>query len=133
MRIINLKCNNDESLKYSILLSFHYYDISHNPKRITKLRKYEDRYIFTHNTPREFEIYNPNISLTIIDENNNIIYHSTNNSTIKVKIVKINNHRYAGLKPIENKYIKLKELLRSFTHEEIKNTITQKIIYQLQP
>ena len=72
---------------------------------------------------------NPNISLTIVDENNNIMYHPTNNSAIKVKVVKINNHRYAGMKPIKNKYIKLKELLRSFTQEEIKDMIMQKIIY----
>ena len=129
MKIINLKCSNEDSLKYSILLSLHYYDISHNPERITKLKKYEDRYIFTYNTPNEFELNNLNILLTIVDENNNIIYHPTNNSTIKVKIAKINDYRYAGMKPTKNKYIKLKELWQSFTHEEMKNMIMQKIIY----
>lgn len=83
MKIINLKCSNEDSLKYSILLSLHYYDISHNPERITKLKKYEDRYIFTYNTHNEFELNNLNISLTIVDENNDIIYHPTNNSLLK--------------------------------------------------
>ena len=71
---------------------------------------------------------NPNISLTIIDENNNTIYESINNSNNKAKILKINNNRYAGIKPIKDKYIKLKELLRSFTHEELREYIMNKII-----
>lgn len=99
MRIINPKCSNEDSLKYSILLSLHYYDISHNPERITKLRKYEHHYNFTHNTPRKFETDNPNISLaTVDDNNNNIIYHSSNNTSTKAKIVKINDNTYAGIK-----------------------------------
>lgn len=134
MRIINPKCSNEDSLKYSILLSLHYYDISHNPERITKLRKYEHHYNFTHNTPRKFETDNPNISLaTVDDNNNNIIYHSSNNTSTKAKIVKINDNTYAGIKPTKNKYIKFIEFIKSCTHEEIRDMIMEKIIYQNQP
>ena len=130
MRIINPKCSNEDSLKYSILLSLHYYDISRNPERITKLRKYEHHYNFTHNTPRKFETDNPNISLTILnDNNNNIIYHSTNNLSTRAKIVKINDSRYAGIKPTKNKYIKFIKFIKSCTHGEIRYMIMEKIIY----
>ena len=130
MRIINPKYSNEDSLKYSILLSLHYYDISRNPERITKLRKYEHHYNFTHNTPRKFETDNPNISLTILDDNNNnIIYHSTNNLSTKAKIVKINDSRYAGIKPTKNKYIKFIKFIKSCTHGEIRYMIMEEIIY----
>ena len=130
MRIINPKCSNEDSLKYSILLSLHYYDISHNSERITKPRKYEHHYNFTHNTPRKFETDNPNISLTILDDNNNnIIYHSTNNLSTKAKIVKINDSRYAGIKPTKNKYIKFIKFIKSCTHGEIRYMIMEEIIY----
>ena len=130
MRIINPRCSNEDSLKYSILLSLHYYDISHNSERITKPRKYEHHYNFTHNTPRKFETDNPNISLTILDDNNNnIIYHSTNNLSTKAKIVKINDSRYAGIKPTKNKYIKFIKFIKSCTHGEIRYMIMEKIIY----
>ena len=130
MRIINPKYSNEDSLKYSILLSLHYYDISHNSERITKPRKYEHHYNFTHNTPRKFETDNPNISLTILDDNNNnIIYHSTNNLSTKAKIVKINDSRYAGIKPTKNKYIKFIKFIKSCTHGEIRYMIMEEIIY----
>ena len=133
MSIINPKYSNEDSLKYSILLSLHYYDISHNSERITKPWKYEHQNNFTHNTPREFETDNPNISLTLVDDNNNIIYHSTNNTSTKAKIVKITDNRYAGIKPTKNKYIKFIEFIKSCTHEEIRDMIMEKIIYQNQP
>ena len=40
MRTINPKYNNKDSFMYSILISLHYSDISHNPDRITKLGPY---------------------------------------------------------------------------------------------
>ena len=129
MTIINPKCSNEDSLKYSMLLSLHYYDISRNPERITKLGKYEHHYNFTHNTPRKFETDNPNISLTLVDDNNNIIYHSINNTSTKAKIVKINDNTYAGVKPTKNKYIKFIEFIKPCTHEEIRDMIMEKIIY----
>ena len=92
MRTINIIPSSSDSFKYSILCSLHYYDISSHPERTSKLKPYENRYDFAHNTPYEFEVDNPNISLTVYDENDEIIYHPINNSKNKVKIVKINNH-----------------------------------------
>ena len=105
MRIVNLKCTNTESFKYLVLISLHYCDLIPHLERLSKLKKYEDRYIFIHNTPENFEIDNPNISLTIVDENNDILYASNNNVSNKAKIVKINDYRYAAIKPSKNKFI----------------------------
>ena len=55
------KSSNIDSFKYSILISLHYYDISYHPERISKLKPFENKYNFTHSTPNEFEIINPNI------------------------------------------------------------------------
>ena len=76
MRKINLKSSDIDSLKYSILISLHYYDISFHPERISKANSCENKYNFKNVTHNEFEINNPNISLTVLDENNNIIYAS---------------------------------------------------------
>ena len=127
MRIINLKLSNEDSFKYSLLISFYYYDIPDNLDRITKLKKYEDRYVFTHNTSNEFEINNRDISLTIVYENNNIVYYLNNNTSIKGKIVKINDHRYAGIEPAKNELIRFNEFIKSYTHTELKNMFMQKI------
>ena len=96
---INPKCSDDESFMYSIIISLHYYDISHNPERISTLRPYINNYDFT------------DISLTVIDDDKNILYISHNISSIRAKIVKLKNNRYATIKPVKNKYIKLKEIL----------------------
>ena len=86
MRIINIsKSTNEESFKYSIFISLHYYDILCHPERITKFKLIQNKYNFTHNTPNEFELDNPSISLTIFDEDNKIIYFPNNNSDIKLK------------------------------------------------
>lgn len=61
--------------------------------------------------------------------NNDIMYYPTNNTSTKVKIGKMNEDRYAGLKPIKNKYIKFNELIKSFTQEKKKDMIMQKTIY----
>ena len=100
MRIKNIsKSTNEESFKYSILISKPYYDISCHPERITKFKPFENKYNFTHNTPNEFELDKPSISLTIFDEDNKIICFPNNNSNNKAQIVKINKYRYAGIKP----------------------------------
>ena len=83
MRKIIPKSSNIDSFRYSILISLHYYDISYHPERISKLKPFEDKYNFTHTTPNEFEINNPNISLTVYDENDKIVYISINNSNNK--------------------------------------------------
>ena len=71
---------------------------------------------------------NLNISLTIIDENGNTVYISNNAANNKATIVKLKDYRYATIKPIKNKYIRLKEILQSFSHKEICDMIMQKII-----
>ena len=72
MRKINPNSSDVDSFKHSILISLHCYDISFHPERISKLKPFENKYSFTHITPNEFQINNPNISLTVFDENNDI-------------------------------------------------------------
>ena len=127
MRKINSKSSKIDSFKYSILISLHYQDIYYHPEIISKLKPFENKYKFIHTTPSEFEINNPNISLTAFDENDNIVYMSNNNSSNKAQIVKINNYRYAAMKPFKNKFVKLDELLDSFPHLDLREYILQKI------
>ena len=71
--------------------------------------------------------------MTVFDENNNMIYLSKNNSTNKAKnnstnkahIVKLNNYKYAAIKPLKNKFIKLNKILESFSHLELREYILQ--------
>ena len=67
MRKINTRSSNTDSFKYSILISLHYYDVSYHPERISKLKPFENKYV-THITLNEFEINNPDISLTVFVE-----------------------------------------------------------------
>ena len=126
MRKINPKSSNIDSFKYSILISLHYYDISYRPERISKLKPFENKYNFTHSTPNEFEICYSNISSTVFDENDNIVYMTKNNSNNKAQIVKIDNNRNAAIKPFKKKFVKLDELLKSFSHLELKEFMSQK-------
>ena len=128
IRKINPKCDNNESFMYSILISLNYYDIYHNPERITKLRPYVNNYNFTDTRAKEFEVNNQHVSLQILDEDGNI-YSPSNTSKNKAVIVKINGCRYIAIKPIKNKYSKLREILQCFLHKEISDIIKQKIIY----
>ena len=122
-------CSADiNSFKYSILISLHYYDISFHPERISKLKPFENKYNFIHITPNEFEINNANTSLTIFDENNKRLYTPKNNGTNKAQIVKLKNDRYAAIKPIKNKFIKLDKLLAAFSHIELKEHMLQNIL-----
>ena len=123
MRKINSKSSDMDSFRYSILISLHYDDISFYPERTSKLRPFERKYNFTHITLNEFEINNHNISLTVFDENNNITYLPICSAN-KAQIVKINNSRYAAVKPLENKFIKLGKLLESISHLELREHIT---------
>ena len=125
MRTINIMPSSSYSFKCSMLCSLHYYDISSHPERISKLKPYENRYDFAHDTPYEFEVDNPNISLTAYDENDEIIYHPINNSKNKAKIVKTNNHKYNAIKPSQNKYIKLNKLLNTYCQEELSSHLLQ--------
>ena len=122
---INHKSSDEESFMYSILISLHYYDIYSNPERLSNLRSYINKYNFTDITAKGFEINNPDISLTIIDEDKNILCRPSNIGNNKAQVVKLKDNRYAAIKQIKNKYIKLKEILQSFSHEEITNIIMQ--------
>ena len=126
MRKLNPKSSDEYSFKYSILISLHYY-ITFHPERVSRLRVFENKYNFNHITLNEFEINNPNISLTVFDENNNITYLPRNSSTNKAQIVKINN-RYAVVKPLKNKFIQLDILMESFSHLELREHIMQNIL-----
>ena len=126
MRKLNPKSSNIDSFEYSILISRHYYDMSYHPEKISKLKPFENKYKFTHSTPNEFEISYSNISLTVFDENDNIVYMTKNNSDNKAQIVKIDNNRDAAIKPFKNKFVKLDELLKSFSHLELKEFMSQK-------
>ena len=70
---IILKSTNIDSFKNSILISLHYYYISYNPERISKLKPFENKSNFIDTSANEFEVSNPNISLTVFDEKNKII------------------------------------------------------------
>ena len=72
MRKINPSSSIIDSLKYSILISLHYYNISYHPERISKLKPFENKYNFTDTNRNEFKINNPNISLTVSYEKNHI-------------------------------------------------------------
>ena len=128
MRKINQKSSGIDSFKYSMLISLHYYDISFHRERISKLKPFENKQNFIHLTPDEFEINNSNTSLTVCDENNKKIYSSKNNSTNKAQIAKLKNNRYAALKPLKNKFIKLDRLLASFSHTESRKHMLQNIL-----
>ena len=129
MRSINPKCTNEDSFKYSIRISLHYYELNNHPERINQLKKYLNKYDFTYSTYIDFENNNPFISLTVYDKYGQLLHKSLSNSNNKAYIVKINNHRYHALKPHKDKYIQLKELLKQFTHKELKEYILSKIIY----
>ena len=40
MKTINPRCMNDDSFKYSIIVSLHYYDLNTNKERTNQLNKY---------------------------------------------------------------------------------------------
>ena len=128
MRKLNQKSSGIDSFKYSMLISLHYYDISFHRERISKLKPFETKHNFIHLTPDEFEINNPSTSLKVFDENNKKIYSSKNNSANKAQIAKLKNNRYAALKPLKNKFIKLDRLLASFSHIELRKHMLQNIL-----
>ena len=66
--------------------------------------------------------------MTVFDEKDKIIHKPNNNSTHKVQIVKIENDGYAAIKPLKDKFIKLNELLKSFSHLELREHMIQNIL-----
>ena len=65
MKKINPRSSDIDFFKYSILISIHDYDIYFHPERISKLKPFESGYNFKNITPNDFEMNNPNISLTV--------------------------------------------------------------------
>ena len=88
MKATNPKSTNENSFKYSILISLHYYDLKSHKERTKQLDKYINNYRFKSNNYHTFENNNQSISLNVYDENHNSIHKSTNNSINKVYIVK---------------------------------------------
>ena len=103
MRLINIKCSDKESFKYSILLYLYYYNIQKNHGRVIQLLFNTGPYLsikFNENNDiNQFEKDNPHIDLLVIDINNNPLFLTCNNPNIKVTIVKLNNKRYSFKKP----------------------------------
>lgn len=129
MRTVNPKCTNDNSFKYSILISKHYYELNDYPERTNQLNKYMHKYKFSlNNTYNDFENNNPHISLSVYDKYGTLLHQSSNNSNNKAHVVKINDHRYNAINPNKDKYIILNNTLKLFTHKEIANHILKKII-----
>ena len=126
MRKINPKCDNNDSSMFSILISLHYYDISCNPERISKLRSYINNYNFTDTSAKGFEVNNQHVSSEILDEDGNIVYSLSNTCKIKAVSCII---CICSNKTDKNKYIKLRGILQCFSHKEISDMIKQKIIY----
>ena len=56
MRTINLKCTKEDSFKYSILISLHYYDLNNHKERINQLNKYINKYSFASTNYADLEI-----------------------------------------------------------------------------
>ena len=129
MRTINPKCTNEDSFKYSILISLHYYDLNNHKERINQLNKYISKYNFASTNYADFENNNPFISLTVYDEYEQVLYKSINISNNKACIVKMNNDTYHTLKPKNDKYTQLKTLLKQFTYKELTDIILDKIIH----
>ena len=103
MRLINIKYNDSDSFKYSVLLYLYYYNIKNNYWRPAEIDKYSKPYIqiyFNENNDiYQFEKDNTFIDLLIIDINDKPIFLTRNNAKIKVTIVKLNDHRYSLYKP----------------------------------
>ena len=103
MRLINIKCSDKESFKYSILLYLYSYNMQNNHGRVIHLLFNTDPYLsikFNENNDlNQFEKDNPHINLLIIDVNNNPLFLTRKNANIKLTIVKLNNNKYSLKKP----------------------------------
>ena len=102
MRSINPKCTNNESFKYSVLISLYYYELNNHKERTNQLKPYINKYNFTSYNYIDFENNNPFISLTVYDEYGDILHKSINKTNNNAQIVMINKYIYHALK-IHNK------------------------------
>ena len=103
MRLINIKCNDSDSFKYSILLYLYHYNIRNNYFRPTQIDKHGNPYIHIYfngnNDIYQFEKDNTFIDLLIININDKPIFLTRNNAKIEVTTIKLNDHRYSLYKP----------------------------------
>ena len=129
MKSISPKCTNEDSFKYSILISLYYYKLNTHRARIKQLEKYLNKYNFESNKYDTFENNYPFISLRVYDGNGKILHKSLNNTNNITYVVQINNNRYYALKPDKNKYTQLNNTLKQFTHKEIADFILNKVSY----
>ena len=97
MCLINIKCKDIESFECSILLYWYYYNIKKNHGRVSQLifdiNPYIDIKFNKNNDLEQFEKDNTHIDLFITDVNSNPVFLTRNNASIKVTIVKLNEHR----------------------------------------
>ena len=123
MRKINPKLNNNNSFKYSILISLHYYNIPDHREKTTKLDAYVNNYNFTNTNPTDFEKNNPNISLNILNKDIGLINSSNNDCFKRAFIVKINDYRYVAIKCSSDNFIKTKQLIKKISRTELKEIL----------
>ena len=121
MRTISPNCDDYISFLTSIVISLHYYELLPHPERLSKIKNYFKNYELAGNIPESFEYCNKDISLSVYDNNGEIIYSSKNNTYKKAYIVKMNNNIYHALKPKMSSEMKLEKALSQFTHKEITN------------
>ena len=102
-RLINIKGNDSDSFKYSILLYLYNYNIKTNYNRPTEIAKNSNPsihiYFDRNDEIWQFEKDNLFIDLLITDISDNPIFLTRNNTKIKATIVKLNDHRYSLYKP----------------------------------
>ena len=101
--LINIKCDDFDSFKYSILLYLYYYNVKTNYNRPSEIDQDRDPYIkiiFNRtNNITEFEKDNPLIDLLIFNTNDKPLFLTRNNASIEITIVKLNDYRYSLDKP----------------------------------
>ena len=134
MCLINIKCYNRVSFRFSILLYLYYYKIKINYNRPTEINKHiTDSYMLIHfndaNDINQFEKDNPLIDLLIIDNiNNKPLFLTRNNTIIKITIVKLNDYRYSLWKPtLECFNNNINEINKKNTNTRKKYVLTNKI------
>ena len=102
MHLVNIRCDNSESFKYSVLLYLYYYNMKKNHGRVSQLINNLNPYIHIkfnkNNDLEQFEKDNPFFDLFINDVNSNPVFFRRNNAFIKATIVKLNEHRYSLIK-----------------------------------
>ena len=88
LHLINIKCDDRDSFKYSILLYLYYYNMKNNYNRPSEIYKHSNLYINIYfnrnNNIYQFEKDNLFIDLLIIDINDTPTFLTRNNAKIKV-------------------------------------------------